>query len=197
MFDSTLFIYINYEEKQVIHEDWRQGDDRPGGGTRVPKTHSRLEAYGTVDELNCYVGWLREEVKETEHQDFLRFIQNELFMVGSYLATETEKGEPKGSGTITDKEIERVEQEIDRIDYSLPKLNRFVLPGGCEAAARAHICRAVTRRAERNAYRVAGEYPVRQEVLTFLNRLSDYFFVLARYESNKLSKEMYWEQGNI
>jgi cob(I)alamin adenosyltransferase len=167
------------------------------GGTRVPKTHPRLEAYGTVDELNCYVGWLREVVKEAEHQEFLRFIQNELFMVGAYLATETEKGEPKGVGTITGKEIERVEREINRIDYALPKLNRFVLPGGGEAATRAHICRAVARRTERNAYRLAEKYPVTQEVLIFLNRLSDYFFVLARYESNKLSEEMYWEQGNI
>ncbi len=167
------------------------------GGTRVVKTHPRLEAYGTVDELNCYVGWLREEVQEAEHQSFLQFIQNELFMVGSYLAAETEKGEPKGETMITSKEVERVEREIDRIDHSLPKLNRFVLPGGSETAARAHICRAVARRAERNACRVAEEYPVIQEVLTFLNRLSDYFFVLARCESNKLSKEMYWEQGNI
>ncbi|MDI9603707.1 MAG: cob(I)yrinic acid a,c-diamide adenosyltransferase [Bacteroidota bacterium] len=167
------------------------------GGTRVPKTHLRLEAYGTVDELNCYVGWLREEVQEAEHQVFLQFIQNELFMVGSYLATETEKGEPKRVGTITGKEIERVEREIDRIDHILPKLSRFVLPGGSEAAARAHICRAVARRAERNTHRVAEEYPVEQEVLTFLNRLSDYFFVFARFESNKLSEEIYWEQGNI
>ena len=167
------------------------------GGTRVPKTHPRLEAYGTVDELNCRVGWLRGEVKEPSYQEFLRFIQNKLFIVGSHLATETEKGKPKGTATITDKDIERVEREIDRIDYTLPKLSRFVLPGGSETAARAHICRTVTRRAERNAYRLAEKYPVPQEVLTFLNRLSDYFFVLARYESNKLSEEMYWEQEDI
>ncbi|HBC38582.1 MAG TPA: ATP:cob(I)alamin adenosyltransferase, partial [Porphyromonadaceae bacterium] len=81
----------------------------------------------------------------------------------------------------------------DRIDHTLPRLNRFILPGGNEAAARAHICRTVSRRAERNVYRVAEEFPVADFVLIFLNRLSDYFFVLARYESNKTGKEIYWE----
>ncbi|MGI6572414.1 MAG: cob(I)yrinic acid a,c-diamide adenosyltransferase [Fermentimonas sp.] len=185
------------EKSKLYTKTGDRGKTTLAGGTRVPKTHPRLEAYGTVDELNCYVGWLRQEVKELAHEEFLRFIQNKLFMVGSHLATETEKGEVKGAATITDKEVERIEREIDRIDHALPKLNRFVLPGGSEAASRAHICRTVTRRAERNAYRLADEYPVVQEVLTFLNRLSDYFFVLARYESNKLSEEIYCEQGNI
>ena len=163
----------------------------------MPKTHVRLEAYGTVDELNSFIGWLYREVEEANHRDFLRYLQHKLFTVGSYLATETERKEPSKASIITDNDIARIEKEIDRIDGELPKLNRFVLPGGSEAAARAHVCRTVSRRAERSVYRVAEEYPVADEVLMFLNRLSDYFFVLARFESNKLSQEIYWEQGDI
>ncbi len=167
------------------------------GGVRVPKTHVRLEAYGTVDELNSYIGWLYVEVKDKEHQDFLRYIQHKLFIVGSYLATETEKMETREASIITGKDIMHVEKEIDRIDHALPKLNRFVLPGGGEVATRAHICRTVARRAERIVYHMAEKHPVCEEVLKFLNRLSDYFFVFARFESNKLSEEIYWEQGDI
>lgn len=167
------------------------------GGTRVRKTHVRLDSYGTVDELNSHIGWLHREVEEQEHRDFLRYLQHKLFTVGSYLATETESKPPKKASIITAGDIERIEAQIDTIDSGLPKLNRFVLPGGSEAAARAHICRTIARRAERSAYRVADEYPVSEEVLVFLNRLSDYFFVLARHESGKKSEEIYWEQGDI
>lgn len=167
------------------------------GGTRVSKTHIRLEAYGTVDELNSFVGWLNCEVKDEETNRFLSYLQHKLFTIGSFLATETELISPKAASIITDNDIERIEKEIDKIDANLPKLNRFILPGGNEPAARAHICRTVSRRAERNVYRVADEYPVDRSVLKFLNRLSDYFFVLARYEGHKTGKEIYWEQDNI
>lgn len=167
------------------------------GGMRVSKTHIRLDAYGTVDELNSFVGWLNCEVKEEVHHKFLLFIQHKLFTVGSYLATETESKEAKRASIISEKDISRLERQIDTIDATLPKLTRFVLPGGNEAAARAHICRTVARRAERNLYRVAEQFPVAEEVLIFLNRLSDYFFVFARYESNKTAEEIFWEQGDI
>ena len=164
------------------------------GGTRVKKTHIRLEAYGTIDELNSFTGWLNCEVKDEETSRFLSYLQHKLFTVGSFLATETELISPKAASIITDGDIERIEKEIDRIDNNLPPLNRFILPGGNEPASRAHICRTVSRRTERNVYRVADEFPVDASVLKFLNRLSDYFFVLARYESNKTGKEIYWEQ---
>ena len=167
------------------------------GGTRVKKTHIRLEAYGTIDELNSFIGWLNCDIKDEETNRFLSYLQHKLFTVGSFLATETEKIPPKSASIITDSDIEKIEKEVDRIDNNLPKLNRFVLPGGNEAASRAHICRTISRRAERNVYRVAEEFPVDSSVLKFLNRLSDYFFVLARYESNKTGKEIYWEQDNI
>ncbi|MPM52355.1 Cob(I)yrinic acid a,c-diamide adenosyltransferase [bioreactor metagenome] len=163
------------------------------GGTRVKKTDIRLEAYGTIDELNSFIGWLNCDVKDEEANRFLSFLQHKLFAVGSYLATETERVPPKAASIITDDDIEKIEKEIDRIDNNLPRLNRFILPGGNEAAARAHICRTISRRAERNVYRVAEELPVADFILIFLNRLSDYFFVLARCESNKTGKEIYWE----
>lgn len=166
-------------------------------GTRVPKTHIRLEAYGTVDELNSFIGWLNCEVMDEEHHKFLLYIQHKLFTVGSFLATETEVKQPKAASIISDNDIARIETQIDQIDALLPRLNRFVLPGGNEAASRAHICRTVTRRAERIVYRVSEEFPVSENVLIFLNRLSDYFFVHARLESNKTSKEIFWEQGDI
>ena len=167
------------------------------GGTRVPKTHIRLEAYGTVDELNSFVGWLNCVIENSEHQEFLRYIQHRLFTIGSYLATETESKLPKEASILTNKDIERLEKQMDLLDSQLPRLNRFVLPGGSESASRAHICRTITRRVERNVYKVAELYPVSEEVLIFLNRLSDYFFLLARHENNKFSQEIYWEQGDI
>ncbi len=160
------------------------------GGTRVKKTHVRLEAYGTIDELNSFIGWLDCAIIDEETSRFLSFLQHKLFSVGSYLATETELIPPKAASIIVPEDIEKIEKEIDRIDHTLPRLSRFVLPGGNEAAARAHICRTVSRRAERNIYRVSEEFPVADFVLIFLNRLSDYFFVLARYESNKTGKEI-------
>lgn len=164
------------------------------GGTRVSKTHVRLDAYGTVDELNSHIGWLICAVKEDLTTDFLHFLQNKLFVVGSYLATETEAMPPKSASILSQADIERAEREIDRLDAALPKLNRFVLPGGNESAARAHICRTICRRAERNVYRVLEHFPVDDNVLIFLNRLSDYFFVLARTESHSTGTDIYWEK---
>lgn len=167
------------------------------GGTRVPKTHIRLEAYGTVDELNSYVGWLNCVINDSENNEFLRYIQHKLFTIGSYLATETESKQPKDASILKEKDIERIENQIDLLDSQLPRLNRFVLPGGNEAASRAHICRTITRRVERIVYKIAEVYPVADEILIFINRLSDYFFLLARFENNKSSQEIYWDQGDI
>lgn len=164
------------------------------GGKRVSKTHIRLDAYGTVDELNSFVGLLVCEVKDEELKDFLLYIQNKLFVVGSYLATEAEAQTEKSAVIITDSDIEALEIMMDKIDAQLPKLTRFILPGGSESAARAHICRTICRRAERNIYKVADEYPIHEMILIFLNRLSDFFFLTARFECQKTGKEMYWEQ---
>lgn len=167
------------------------------GGTRVEKTHVRLEAYGTIDELNSFVGWLNCEIHDTETHQFLLFVQHKLFTIGSYLATETEVKQPNAASILSESDIERIENEIDAVDSVLPKLNQFILPGGNESGSRAHICRTIARRAERNVYKVAETYPVANEVFIFLNRLSDYFFVLARRECNKSAKEIYWNKQNV
>lgn len=164
------------------------------GGKRVPKSHLRLEAYGTTDELNSFVGFLACEVDDEVDSKTLSFIQHKLFTVGSYLATETEALSPKVASIIKDSDIKFIESEMDRIDSELPPINRFILPGGSESASRAHICRSVCRRAERCAYRVQAEYPVDENIMIFINRLSDYFFLLARKESNKKGKEIFWNQ---
>lgn len=165
------------------------------GGTRVPKDHVRLDAYGTIDELNSFVGLLICKIEEENTLSVLSFIQHKLFTVGSYLATETEAIPPKAASIIHDEDIQRLEQEMDRMDSELPPLKRFVLPGGSESAARAHVCRTVCRRAERCIYKVKVDYPVDDQVSKFVNRLSDYFFLLARTESNKAGNEIFWNNS--
>lgn len=164
------------------------------GGQRVDKTHVRLDAYGTVDELNSFVGLLICDIMDLELKSFLLYIQNKLFVVGSYLATETKDQTDESAVIITDEDIERLETMMDKIDEQLPKLDRFILPGGSEASARAHICRTVCRRAERNVFRVANDFPIHEMILIFLNRLSDFFFLTARFVCQKNGEEMYWDQ---
>lgn len=164
------------------------------GGTRVAKAHVRLEAYGTIDELNSFVGSLACLI-EDENKEMLSYIQHRLFTVGSYLATETEAMPPKAASIISDNDIKMLEQRMDEIDSQLPKINKFILPGGSEASARANICRTVCRRAERCIYRVKESFPVDDNILMYVNRLSDYFFLLGRKENNKNGKEIFWEQN--
>lgn len=165
------------------------------GGKRVPKAHIRLEAYGTTDELNSFVGFLKEHIEDEHDLRILSFIQHKLFTVGSYLATETEAMPAKAASIITEKDISLIETEMDRMDSELPPLRQFVLPGGSESASRAHLCRTVCRRAERCIYRVKEEFPVDDQIMMFVNRLSDYFFLLARKESHKKGKEIFWDQS--
>ena len=182
------------EKSSIYTKTGDKGKTSLVGGKRVDKTHIRLDAYGTVDELNSYVGLLVCKVMDTELNDFLLYIQNKLFVVGSYLATDTEAQTIQSAQIITDSDIDAVETMMDKLDAQLPKLTRFILPGGSESAALAHICRTVCRRAERNVYKVADEFPIHEMILIFLNRLSDFFFLTARFECQKTGKEMYWEQ---
>lgn len=165
------------------------------GGTRVAKAHVRLDAYGTIDELNSFVGFLACTIDEAEEREMLSYIQHRLFTVGSYLATETEAIPPKAASIISDDDIKKIEQRMDEIDSKLPKINKFILPGGSESAGRANLCRTVCRRAERCIYRVKESFPVDDNILMFVNRLSDYFFLLGRKECNKNGKEIFWEQN--
>lgn len=164
------------------------------GGQRVSKAHQRIESYGTVDELNSFIGLLISSLDEQSDKDFLLFIQHKLFTIGSYLATDQEHTELKIESKVTPESIERIEREIDRVDGELPRMKNFVLPGGCRSASLAHVCRTVCRRAERQIYRLAETAPVEEPVLVFMNRLSDYLFVLARKECIKNNgKEIIWD----
>jgi len=136
-----------------------------------------LEAYGTIDELNSHIGLLTEEVVNKEDKAFLQHVQSLLFVVGCELATEQEKESPH---KLLESDIDKLEKEIDKTDAVLPKLSGFVMQGGSRCAAISHICRTVCRRAERCICELNAVEAVESNVLIYINRLSDYFFVLAR-----------------
>lgn len=151
------------------------------GGQRVSKCCERLESYGTVDELNSHIGLLITYCTAAGDAAFLTDVQGKLFVVGGYLATDTAQREVRPGNIVTAEMVEAVEREIDRLQELLPPLRLFILPGGCPGAAYAHVCRTVCRRAERCILRLAETgAEVDDTVLAYINRLSDYFFVLAR-----------------
>jgi len=150
------------------------------GGTRVPKHHLRLEAYGTVDELNSYIGVIRSHKIEERSMEVLNVIQNKLFLIGSRLATDDSKSDLKEKLIITEDDILLLEKEMDRMDEELPELNNFVLPGGSVVNGFCHIARTVCRRAERRANQLSADIDINPLLLKYLNRLSDYLFVLSR-----------------
>ncbi len=150
------------------------------GGVRVPKLHVRLEAYGTVDELNAQIGLLITYVNDETERELLTRVQNNLFVIGAYLATDQSQRQLREGSQIDPKEVEVLEGAIDRIDADLPPLKLFVLPGGSRGAALCHVCRTVCRRAERRILAVAAESETDPNLLAYVNRLSDYLFVLSR-----------------
>jgi cob(I)alamin adenosyltransferase len=160
------------------------------GGKRVLKTHPRIEAYGSIDELNSFLACLLDEINNREDREILIRIQNNLFVLGGYLATDS----MKKSCPLTLKEVEKLEDEMDKIDALLPPLNTFILPGGCKSNSLAHVCRTICRRAERNIYKITEESQIDFTVLKYINRLSDYFFLLSRKQSfiNNID-EIIWE----
>ena len=155
-----------------------KGDTALIGGQRVPKTHERLEAYGSIDELNSWMGLIACQDIADKHKTLLHNIQNQLFVVGSHLACPS----PEKAATLpqlhTD-DISVLEQAIDDMDATLPKLKNFVLPGGNTIASYCHIARTVCRRVERNILRISDFKPEETDLI-YINRLSDYLFVLAR-----------------
>jgi cob(I)alamin adenosyltransferase len=175
----------------------RQGDKgltSLAGGQRLPKNDHRIEAYGTVDELNSFVGLARESALALpELAGILRRVQHELFNLGSILATMPEDVHPK-QARITPEDSLQLEREIDRMNEGLPPLRSFVLPGGSRLNAELHICRTICRRAERICVGLAETGQVDDVSLMYLNRLSDAFFVWSRWASHKLgAPEMLWE----
>lgn len=170
-------------------------------GEKLAKSNPRIEAYGTVDELNSFVALLKDHL--ADHQEFDKFIQSQLrdiqvnlFNIGGELANPANNGTKVPDYYIKSEDITQLEESIDSMSIELPKLTRFVLPGGTKVNSIAHICRTITRRAERRVTSLSLEASgsMRPEIIQYLNRLSDWFFVLSRFLCLKLDiEENFWE----
>jgi len=166
------------------------------GGERVSKDSLRIETYGTVDELNSFIGLALVEIKDYEVKKLLERIQNTLFILGSDLsAPDNVKDKSHNIPRISKLNYEEIEKEIDKFDSRLGELKNFILPGGSKSAALLHICRTICRRAERRVVALNNAVNISPDIIIFLNRLSDLFFVLARYE-NKISgiEDIEWQK---
>jgi len=162
------------------------------GGRRLPKSHLRIEAYGTVDELNSYLGLVRDCTEDDELRLLLKDIQERLFSLGACLATDPAKNTTPSGLHLFDVEI--LEKQIDAMEAGLPPLKNFILPGGHTTVSFCHIARCVCRRAERLVVALNLTEPVDPILIKYLNRLSDYLFVLARLFSKKLgAAEVIWK----
>ncbi len=173
-------------------------------GDRLAKNHIRIESYGTVDELNSFVGLWSDVVKNSDLSgpwkeelcSKIFTIQNELFDVGGELATPEKVLDITRQQVVKMDAVLRLEKEIDQWNESLKPLTNFVLPGGVDLNSYAHVCRTVCRRAERHLVTLASLEPIRSELIIYLNRLSDWFFVASRHVSQKLSiPEIVWQQN--
>ena len=152
------------------------------GGTRVPKSHLRIETYGTVDELNSFIGFLYDQLTDERTMKILREIQDRLFTIGSSLACDPEKEPKMKLPDLKEEDVQLLEKEIDEMNEVLKPMKSFILPGGSMAVSSAHIARCVCRRAERNCVNMLEhEMFIDPLVIKYLNRLSDHLFVLARF----------------
>jgi cob(I)alamin adenosyltransferase len=156
------------------------------GGTRLPKHHIRIEAYGTVDELNAHIGLLRDYDASATYRTELIAIQEDLFVLGSHLASDPEKNKMT-LPELSEQRIAVLEEAMDAMDATLPEMRNFVLPGGHLAVSQCHVVRCICRRAERNTIALAQTSFVEEHLIRYLNRLSDYFFVLSRKLTHELN----------
>jgi cob(I)alamin adenosyltransferase len=160
------------------------------GGTKVPKSHLRIEAYGTVDELNSFIGLVGDYLKDGPSISTLKEIQDRLFTIGSALACDPEKEPKLKIPDLKESDIDFLEKEIDRMNESLPPMKSFILPGGHVAVSTTHVTRCVCRRAERICVNMQQQQlEIEPLVIKYLNRLSDYLFVLARYTAHQFKVE--------
>ena len=166
------------------------------GGQRVAKDDIRVEAYGTIDELNANIGLLAHNTKldHAMHETIFK-VQNKLFNIGAYLATEQKSADDPVYG-LTEEDVVMIERKIDEMDEQLPPMRGFILPGGTKLSALCDVCRTVTRRAERRIITLAAQQPVNPLVLRFVNRLSDFFFIFARFNNvTNQVEEILWDKN--
>ena len=167
--------------------DWKiytktgdKGETALIGGTRVPKYHERIEAYGTLDELNSFIGNLRDQLTDINQREVLLRIQENIFTAESELATDPEKEINRSLPYLSEENVLELEHEIDAMNLHLPELSSFILPGGHPLVSLCHICRTICRRGERIIIKLSSEMAVDEILIKYVNRLSDYLFVLAR-----------------
>ena len=165
------------------------------GGKRVPKNSDKLNAYGTIDELNSFLGLLRAKTENTNIKDEILDIQNTLFTVGAHLALDENTEKIPDFAQINAEKIEKIEKLIDFFQENLPKITNFIIYGENELSAICHVCRAICRRAEREIITVNQQYTIDTNIITYINRLSDFLFVLARtYTQNEEKNEFLWKK---
>lgn len=165
------------------------------GGTKVAKSHIRIESYGNVDELNSYIGLVRDLIDDKQSRTILKEIQDRLFTIGSSLACDPDKKTKMEIPDLKDEDIRLLEKEIDAMNEKLPALKSFILPGGHVAVSTTHVARCVCRRAERKCVEMhEADIFVDEKVIKYLNRLSDYLFMLSRYIGHLLkAEEVQWK----
>ncbi|MFV0378835.1 MAG: cob(I)yrinic acid a,c-diamide adenosyltransferase [Mangrovibacterium sp.] len=168
------------KEAQIYTKTGDDGTTGLIGGSRVKKFDLRLEGYGTIDELNSHVGLILSEVGDSHVREILSDIQSKLFVIGAHLAMDDNSVSLKEQIPCTEADIQLLETEMDAMFEYLPKLNYFILPTGCRAAGFAHVARTVCRRAERRVVELAETISVDRNLIKYINRLSDYLFVLSR-----------------
>jgi cob(I)alamin adenosyltransferase len=162
------------------------------GGTRLSKAHVRIDAYGTVDELNSYIGLLRDQPVNEGRKEILKEIQDRLFTIGAHLASESDR-KKRILPDLEETDIQLLESEMDLIDSKVPELRAFVLPGGHQSVSFGHVARTVCRRAERGVIHLQQGEEVEDIVVRYLNRLSDYLFMLCRAMTYELGiEEVTW-----
>ena len=184
--------FIKSFSMKIYTKTGDQGSTALYGGTRVPKYHIRIESYGSVDELNSYLGLVRDSVLDHKIKELLTHIQERLFTLGAILATDPEKQKLKNGKErlnipkIDEEDIQFLENKIDLMNENLSPMTHFILPGGHPTVSHCHIARCICRRAERLTTLLNEKEPINSPVLKYLNRLSDFLFVMAR----KLSYDM-------
>jgi cob(I)alamin adenosyltransferase len=167
------------KENKIYTKGGDKGETSLLGGTRVSKSHDRVEAYGNLDELNSFIGLIRDQDIDTRYRDVLIRVQKNLFVAEALIARDPEK-QTRDLPTLSEDDIILLENEIDAMNEQLPPLTNFILPGGHNIVSFCHIARTVCRRAERSLIRLNHISPVENIIIRLLNRLSDYLFVLAR-----------------
>lgn len=167
------------KEIKIYTKGGDRGETSLAGGTRVLKSHDRVEAYGNLDELNSFIGLIRDQDIDAHYREILLLIQSNLFIAETLIAQDPEKPS-RHIPALTEDNIHLLEKEIDSMNRELPGLNSFILPGGSIAVSTCHVARTVCRRAERSVVRLNQIQPVEGIIIRYLNRLSDYLFVLAR-----------------